>query len=125
MIFKINYIHWLLLVKIEPFSVPRHIWRMSRSLLLLWAVALVAKAVRLCGDCPVNSTASICEQPTDERQEIVLLGLFPCNTDIFIARGITVASQMAAYQISYKSNILPGYRLKLLADNSMVRCVDK
>ena len=74
------------------------------------------------GNC-VNNTAEleICRIPDQpERQLIRLLGLFPCNTELFRARGLTPASQMAINRINDDTSLLPGYRLELLVNNSMV-----
>ena len=75
---------------------------------------------------PDRGNASVCLQEKDSRREIALLGLFPCNTDNFQARGLTVAGQMAVRQISYNNstNLLQNYRLKLYVENSQVRPID-
>ena len=77
---------------------------------------------------PGRGNASVCLQEADHRQEIALLGLFPCNTPIFQARGLTVAGQMAVRQISFNGStahllpvLAPVYRLKLYVENSEVR----
>ena len=72
---------------------------------------------------PDRGNASVCLQEEDSRREIALLGLFPCNTPIFQARGLTVAGQMAVRQISYSNSttLLQGYRLKLYVENSQVK----
>ena len=72
------------------------------------------------GDCMNNTELAICRKIFDSRQPITLLGLFPCNTPAFRARGLTVAAQMAINQINRTSTLLPGYRLQLLVNNSMV-----
>ena len=87
------------------------------------AVFLAAdtEGLLLCdGDCMNNTDLDICMKQDDSRQPIRLLGLFPCNTEVFRARGLTPASQMAIRQINDDKSILPGYRLELLVNNSMV-----
>ena len=73
---------------------------------------------------PDRGNASVCIQEKDSRQEILLLGLFPCNSPNFMARGLTVAAQMAVRQISYndsqRDRLLQGYRLKLAVENTQV-----
>ena len=75
---------------------------------------------------PDRGNASVCLQEKDSRREIALLGLFPCNTANFQARGLTVAGQMAVRQISHNNstNLLQNYRLKLYVENSQVRPID-
>lgn len=65
----------------------------------------------------------ICRKSSDSRQAILLLGLFPCNTDRFRARGLTPAALMAINQINRHSSLLPGFELKILFNNSMVSLV--
>ncbi|XP_065920338.1 gamma-aminobutyric acid type B receptor subunit 2-like isoform X3 [Dysidea avara] len=83
-------------------------------------------ALLLCdGDCTNNPDINVCQkEPKDsDITDIVLLGLFPCNTPSFRAGGLTAAAQMAIRQISYNgnnSNLLKGYRLQLLVNESMV-----
>ena len=85
-------------------------------------------ALLLCdGDCTNNPDINVCQkEPKDsDITDIVLLGLFPCNTPSFRAGGLTAAAQMAIRQISYNgnnSNLLKGYRLQLLVNESMVSC---
>ncbi|XP_065920337.1 gamma-aminobutyric acid type B receptor subunit 2-like isoform X2 [Dysidea avara] len=82
-------------------------------------------ALLLCdGDCTNNPDINVCQkEPKDsDITDIVLLGLFPCNTPSFRAGGLTAAAQMAIRQISYNgnnSNLLKGYRLQLLVNESM------
>ena len=87
-------------------------------------LAAGTEGLLLCdGDCK-NNTAEleICMEPEDDdpRQPIRLLGLFPCNTELFRARGLTPASQMAIRQVNDDPSLLPGYRLELLVNNTMV-----
>lgn len=89
--------------------------------------AVGTKGLLLCdGDC-INNTdldtgLNICTKINDSRKVITLLGLFPCNSEVFRARGLTPAAQMAIYQINENSDnsFLPGFRLQLLVNNSMV-----
>ena len=94
-------------------------------LLILILSILNVNALVLCdGDCLNSPDIDICQKDVDDREEIVLLGLFPCNTPTFRARGLTPAAQMAIRQISYSGDnpdLLRGYRLRLLVNNSMVR----
>jgi len=48
------------------------------------------------------------------------MGFFPCNVPDFRARGLTVAAQMAIRAVLRNSSILPGYRLELSFNNTMV-----
>ena len=89
------------------------------------AIFLVAgtEGLHLCdGNCMNDTDLDICRPPevNNSRQLIRLLGLFPCNTELFRARGLTPASQMAISQINKNRSLLPGFRLELLANNSMV-----
>ena len=91
--------------------------------LWLGGVAGVILCDETCASPDRGNNASVCFQEKDSRQEIALLGLFPCNTPNFQARGLTVAGQMAVRQISYSDNtthLLSGYRLKLYVENSQV-----
>ena len=86
-------------------------------------LATSTEGLLLCdGDCRNNSELEICRNDTDARQQITLLGLFPCNSAVFRARGLTPPAQMAINQINQhqRSMLLPGYRLHLLVNNSMV-----
>ena len=85
-------------------------------------LAAGTEGLRLCdGDCKNNTAMlDICMEDNDTRQPIRLLGLFPCNTEVFRARGLTPAAQMAIRQINNNTSLLPGYRLELLVNNSMV-----
>ena len=92
------------------------------------AVFLAAgtEGLRLCdGDCMYNNELDICMSPEDDdsRQPIRLLGLFPCNTEVFRGRGLNPAAQMAISQINNDTSLLPGFRLELLSNNSMVSYV--
>ena len=82
------------------------------------------EGLHLCDGSCMNDTAEldICMSPEDDdsRHLIRLLGLFPCNTELFRARGLTPASQMAISQINDDTSLLHGYRLELLVNNSMV-----
>ena len=95
-------------------------------LLIYTAIAVIflatgTEGLLLCdGDCANNTELEICREIADSRQKITLLGLFPCNTPVFEARGLTPAAQMAVNQINQHSMLLPGYRLQLLVNNSMV-----
>ena len=86
------------------------------------------EGLRLCdGDCMTDMELDICMPPEDDdpREPIRLLGLFPCNTEDYRARGLTPASQMAISQINDDMSLLPGFRLELLVNNSMVSYVYK
>ena len=73
------------------------------------------------GDCMNNTDLQICRKSTNDlRKVITLLGLFPCNTRVFRARGLTPAAQMAINQITSNSSLLPGFRLQLLVNSSLV-----
>jgi len=79
------------------------------------------KGLLLCdGDCMNNTELQICRKTSDSRKVITLLGLFPCNTRVFKARGLTPAAQMAINQITSNSSLLPGFRLQLLVNSSLV-----
>jgi len=102
---------------------------MNRVSIVVILISITANtnALLLCdGDCANNTDVDICQKEADNRFPIVLLGLFPCNTPSFRARGLTPAAQMAIRQISFSGknpNLLPGYRLQLLVNNSMVSCI--
>ena len=84
--------------------------------------------IRLCdGDCVNNAELDICMSPEDDdpRQPIRLLGLFPCNTELFRGRGLNPAAYMAINQINDDTSLLPGFRLELLVNNSLVSYVYK
>ena len=84
-------------------------------------LATGTESLLLCdGDCKNNTEVEICRKTEDSRQLITLLGLFPCNSPVFRARGLTPPAQMALNQINQHSMLLPGYRLQLLINNSMV-----
>jgi len=94
-------------------------------LAILISITTNTNALLLCDeDCANNTDIDICQKEPDDNSipSIVLLGLFPCNTPSFRARGLTPAAQMAIRQISKNPNLLPGYRLRLLVNNSMVSC---
>lgn len=85
-------------------------------------IAVGTEGLRLCdGDCTYSTELDICmPEDDDPRQPIRLLGLFPCNTELFRGRGLNPAAQMAISQINNDTSLLPGFRLELLANNSMV-----
>ena len=103
--------------------------------MLAYCIYIVSAAVflaagtdglRLCdGDCMTNTELDICMSPEDDdpRQPIRLLGLFPCNTALFRGRGLNPAAYMAINQINKDTSLLPGFRLELIANNSMVSYV--
>ena len=89
--------------------------------LLWWPPS--ASSITLCdGDCTNNTELEICEHPPDSPGIVPLpvMAFFPCNTDGFRARGLTVAAQMALKAVLRNTSILPGYRLELSFNNTMV-----
>jgi len=95
----------------------------SAPYVVIIAIFLVGgtEGLFLCdGDCIDNTDLQICRKISDSRKMITLLGLFPCNTQVFRARGLTPAAQMAINQITSNSSLLPGFRLQLLVNSSLV-----
>ena len=90
--------------------------------LLWWPPS--ASSITLCdGDCTNNTELEICKPLQDSPERPVplpVMAFFPCNTDGFRARGLTVAAQMALRAVLRNASILPGYRLELSFNNTMV-----
>ena len=83
-----------------------------------------ALSIMLCDNDCNNTQATdleICQPfPDTQRVPLRLMGFFPCNVPDFRARGLTVAAQMAIRAVLRNSSILPGYRLELSFNNTMV-----
>ena len=90
-------------------------------LALLWCPPNVSSIILCDGDCSNNTEQlEICEPFQDSRVPLPVMAFFPCNTDGFRARGITVAAQMALRAVLRNTSVLPGYRLELSFNNTMV-----
>ena len=91
------------------------------TLLLSLLIVFEAYSIKLCDNACSESSASVCSREDDgSKEEILLLGLFPCNAEDYEGRGITVAGQMAVRQINNRTDILENYRLTLLVEDVMV-----
>ena len=89
--------------------------------LLWWPPS--ASSNTLCDDaCNNNTELEICEPLPDPPGTVPLpvMAFFPCNTLFFRARSLIVAAQMATRAIFRNASILPGYRLELSFNNTMV-----
>ena len=95
-------------------------------LALLWWPPNVSSNILCDGECNNTDTElEICKplMPLQDPSGVVplpVMAFFPCNTDGFRARGLTVAAQMALRAVLRNTSILPGYRLELSFNNTMV-----
>ena len=91
-------------------------------LALLWWPPSASSIILCDGDCTNNTELEICQPPDSPgvRVPLPVMAFFPCNTDGFRARGLTVAAQMALRAVLRNTSILPGYRLELSFNNTMV-----
>lgn len=94
------------------------IFRVLLYFLLLCTSSCSASERFLCDDACSMSNASVCKQDVDpSKEEILLLGLFPCNATDFAAIGITVAGQMAVKKINSDAELLSDYNLRLVVED--------
>ena len=94
------------------------IFRVLLYFLLLCTSSCSASERFLCDDACSMSNASVCKQDVDpSKEEILLLGLFPCNATDFAAIGITVAGQMAVKKINSDAELLSDYSLRLVVED--------
>ena len=92
-------------------------------LALLWLPPGTLSIILCDNSCNSTQAADleICQPfPDTQRVPLRLMGFFPCNVPDFRARGLTVAAQMAIRAVLRNSSILPGYRLELSFNNTMV-----
>ena len=94
---------------------------LSLSVLML-IVIQPSRSIILCDERCANLTVplGICTKNTSGTP-LYLMGLFPCNSNDFRARGLTVAGQMAVRAVNRNSSILQDYRLVLSFSNTMVK----